>query len=84
MTSCIAYLPIRHVVSDLRIIRVVDSYCVPIDCPAHPQAWNSNNLYRLEDIDNFPEYKVDAALLEAAKSAGLALTVESGSIFIEL
>jgi hypothetical protein len=36
------------------------------------------------DVSPDPVVMLDAALQEAARSAGLALTVEDGAVFIEL
>lgn len=47
-------------------------------------AKKGEGLMRRLDVSPDPVVMLDAALQEAAKSAGLALTVEDGAIFIEL
>ena len=47
-------------------------------------AKKGEGLMRRIDLGPDPVVMLDAALLEAAKSAGLELTVESGAIFIDI
>jgi hypothetical protein len=47
-------------------------------------AKKGEGLMRRLDVSPDPIVMLDAALQEAAKSAGIRLTVEGGSIFIEL
>ncbi len=47
-------------------------------------AKKGDGLMRRLDVSRDPVVMLDAALQEAAKSAGLELTVENGSIFVTL
>ena len=63
----------------------------PVKCKRRGQkivlsagAKKGEGLMRRLDVSPDPIVMLDGALQEAAKSAGIALTVEDGSVFIEL